>query len=233
MNEKYKDSKIATIIMYIMDQSFKNFWSKDFFNDQPIIIGYIPQISNDNCLIKQKQLISELSDLSDEQNAQKTSEIEFKNSQIEENLELIDVMETDSKKNQNQQLVNKKIKLEKYIQRLENQETHLKILNKMIKEIEYEKKETEEKIKKTIMQIKNIEANENQIDNKKNNNDSFIDGVNQIKDIEKIKEKKITTLEIKIIPLSINNENEKIKLLGKKRNNQKEKEQKTNSNTSS
>ena len=42
--------------MYISNRSFKTFWTKNFFYENPIIIGYIPDLSNESCLTKQYEL---------------------------------------------------------------------------------------------------------------------------------------------------------------------------------
>ena len=44
------------MLMYVFDISYKNFWEKDFFIKQPIIIAYIPQIYNHDCYKIQKIL---------------------------------------------------------------------------------------------------------------------------------------------------------------------------------
>ena len=44
------------MLMYVFDVSFKKFWEKNFFFNNPIIIGYIPQLYNEICYEIQSQL---------------------------------------------------------------------------------------------------------------------------------------------------------------------------------
>ena len=54
MNHKFKHTYF--MLMYVFDVSFKKFWEKNFFFNNPIIIGYIPQLYNEICYEIQSQL---------------------------------------------------------------------------------------------------------------------------------------------------------------------------------
>ena len=185
-----------------MDQSYKDFWNKNFFINKPIIIGYIPQMSNNKCLIKRQELAFEFSKLCEDEideTIEKESENQVKALEIEEeNVELINTnsSKSSSKKNKQDLLENKRKELNEYMQQLEEKETNLKNiydtiqgLNKIKKEIEKSKKEIELKIKEKSKEIAKLEANQNPIKKEKNSKDSLIVGENQMKDIEKNGEK--------------------------------------------
>ena len=244
LNEKFKDSKIKTIILYIMDQSYKDFWNKNFFINKPIIIGYIPQMSNNKCLIKRQELDFEFSKLCEDEideTIEKESENQVKALEIEEeNVELINInsSKSSSKKNKQDLLENKRKELNEYMQQLEEKETNLKDirdaiqgLNKIKKDIEKSKIEIELKIKEKSKEIAKLEANQNPIKKEKNSKDSLIVGENQMKDIEKNGEKTNIIIRSKIIQLTINQTNEEKTFLGKKTSNQEEIGDKTDINT--
>ena len=69
MNNKAEniENKIYFMTMYIIDYSFKQFWSLEFYKIKPIIIGYLPQIYNDICLDKKKELLLQISNYEKEE----------------------------------------------------------------------------------------------------------------------------------------------------------------------
>ena len=44
------------MLLYIFDDSYGKFWLKTLFKNQPMIIGYIPKIYEDNCFKYQKKV---------------------------------------------------------------------------------------------------------------------------------------------------------------------------------
>ena len=78
MNNKNNNKGVYYLILYVFDQSFQNFWEKTFFNNNPIIIGYIPQLFNGKCKEKQKEMAVEIKNLIEEQKKRENVELKIK-----------------------------------------------------------------------------------------------------------------------------------------------------------
>ena len=82
MNKRNKNKGVYYLILYFFDQNFKNFWEKTFFNNNPIIIGYIPQLSNEKYFDKQKEIKTEIENLIKEQKKRENIELKIKEEKI-------------------------------------------------------------------------------------------------------------------------------------------------------
>lgn len=56
INKKNEEKNIYYMLLYIFDDSYGKFWLKTLFKNQPMIIGYIPKIYEDNCFKYQKKV---------------------------------------------------------------------------------------------------------------------------------------------------------------------------------
>ena len=82
MNNRNKNKGVYYLILYFFGQNFQNFWETTFFNNNPIIIGYIPQLYNEKCKDKQKEITIEIENLIKEQKKKENIEPKIKEEQL-------------------------------------------------------------------------------------------------------------------------------------------------------
>lgn len=122
------------MLMYVFDISYKNFWEKDFFIKQPIIIAYIPQIYNYDRYKIENILSDESNKDQKNRNAKLVSDII--NIIIEE-FNIIQI-NNDCEKYQKSKIENE---IKNKIAKGENLKEMRKDLKQMINQIEEQKKE--------------------------------------------------------------------------------------------